>query len=128
MKGSLVFQIVDLKEFEQSNAKKGIKAKLTLSDGTSYCQTHLMEKAWNYVQDIEKLLKMFNIVRVDAKGVSIKEVNTKFIMILQNKIEIFEFPDSRKLIGSPKDYQKNLRDGVFNTHVNLFIGPMPTKE
>ena len=51
--------------------------RLTLSDGTSYCQTHLMEKAWNYVQDIEKMLKMFNIVRVDAKGVSVKEVNTK---------------------------------------------------
>lgn len=44
-----------------------------------------------------------------------------------SKIELFDFPEAR-LIGSPKDYQKNLRDGLFNTEMSLLIGPEPKKE
>ena len=48
-------------------------------------------------------------------------------MILMSKIELFEFPEAR-LIGSPKDYQKNLRDGIFDTEMSLLIGPEPKKD
>lgn len=48
----MILQVIEFKMFDESTMKKGIKARLTISDGTSYVQALFMEKAWNQVHNI----------------------------------------------------------------------------
>lgn len=104
---TLVLQVIDHKIFDGAQAKKGIKSRLTVSDGTSIMVVIVSEKTFNKIPAETWALSQqaFTIITVPSKIMHMQEASGKKIILLRDKFQVI-YTGLKKVIGQPQDYSK----------------------
>lgn len=125
-----MLQIIDHKCFEGSSQKKGIKSRLSVSDGISIGAVIISEKVADRFEDAiwSKSLVPFQVISISSEFLTTQNASGKPIMILRRPFKI-EFTGLKRVLGSPKDYTATMNDpAVLNQRVDLRIPEAETDQ
>jgi len=116
----IVLQIVDSSVYSPEEAKKNIRAKLTLSDGVSKILCLCTGKAFDCLDEADSKLSKYQIVALNASKIQCQSVSGKQVLIMKGAFKVHYHSCSTQ-IGSPMDYLKNKESGQFAESYDLKI-------
>lgn len=108
----LDFRVVD---------KPNLAAKITLSDGTSFIASLIIQKVKEqFSKDSWSQIRRFSIVKIKCQSLSINSVGDRKILIIKDVFEII-YTGLGEIIGGPIEYSVNERHKKFEINYDLSI-------